>query len=185
MLTERTFPSGQSLKLIQGDITAESTEAIVNAANEYLAHGGGVAGAISRGGGPSIQTESDEWVKTHGPISHSKPAWTSGGRLPCRYVIHAVGPIWGDGDENAKLEAAVTGSISLAEELGVSSIAFPAISTGIFGFPKERAAAVMIKAIQSYFETKPHSGIKTVRLVLQDKTTLSAFQKAWHDHFNP
>jgi O-acetyl-ADP-ribose deacetylase (regulator of RNase III) len=185
VLTENTLSSGQTMQLVKGDITVETTEAIVNAANEHLAHGGGVAGAIARGGGPAIQSESDEWVKKHGPISHAKPAWTSGGKLACRYVIHAVGPIWGLGDENAKLEAAVTGSLLLAEELEVTSIAFPAISTGIFGFPKEQAAEIMIAAIQKYFETKPHSSINTVRLVLFDETTLTAFQKTWHDHFNP
>jgi O-acetyl-ADP-ribose deacetylase (regulator of RNase III) len=173
-----------TLQLVQGDITAETTEAIVNAANENLMHGAGVAGAISRGGGPEIQTESDAWVRKHGPVPHSDPAWTFGGRLPCRYVIHAVGPVWGEGDEDAKLDAAITGSLRVAEELGLESISFPAISTGIFGFPKERAADIIIKAIRSYFKAKSNTRIKTVRLVLFDSPTLVAFQKAWHDHFH-
>jgi O-acetyl-ADP-ribose deacetylase len=191
LLIESTLASQVVLQLVQGDITSETTEAIVNAANEYLAHGAGVARAISQHGGPIIQSESDAWVRMYGPVSHAAPAWTSGGKLPCRYVIHAVGPIWEDAkrtgaseEADANLEAAITGSLCLAEELELSSIAFPAISTGIFGFPKERAANIMIKAVQRYFETKSHSGIQTVRLVILDQITITAFQKAWHDHFD-
>jgi O-acetyl-ADP-ribose deacetylase len=184
VLIESNLTCGPSLQLVQGDITAETTDTIVNAANEYLKHGAGVAGAISQHGGPTIQAESDAWVQKHGPVSHAEPAWTPGGKLPCRYVIHAVGPIWGDADEDAKLTAAVSGSLRVAEGLGLSSISFPAISTGIFGFPKERAAGIIITAIQNYFETKSNSGIKIIRLVLLDEITLTAFQEAWHDHFD-
>ena len=191
ILKETLLPSGTTLQLVQGDITGETIDAIVNAANEHLRHGAGVAGAISRRGGPDVQAESDAWVREHGPVSHAEPAWTSGGRLPCRYVIHAVGPVWGQthgegarGIEDAKLAAAISGSLRVADELKLESIAFPAISTGIFGFPKERAAGIMIKAIEDYFRTKFHPGLKTIRLVLYDATTLAAFQKVWHDHFN-
>lgn len=186
LLIETALSTDPVLQLVQGDITTETSEAIVNAANKTLKHGAGVAGAISRGGGPAIQAESDAWVRMHGPVSHAEPAWTSGGRLTCRYVIHAVGPVWGGGDngENAKLEQAVRGSLRVAETLRVSSISFPAISTGIFGFPKEGAAGIMINTIQSYLETNPNSEVKTVRLVLIDAATLTAFQKGWHDHFN-
>jgi len=142
VLAETVLASGQIFQLVQGDITAETTDAIVNAANRALRHGAGVAGAILRRGGEVIQQESDAWVREHGPVSHAEPAWTSGGALPCRYVIHAVGPVWGDaqkpgagGDEDAKLAAAVTGSLSVAESLGLKSISLPAISTGVFGFP--------------------------------------------------
>lgn len=187
LLTETILPSGQTLQLVRGDITDEATDAIVNAANAHLQHGAGVAGAVLRRGGPAIQRESDAWVKTHGPVSHAAPAWTSGGNLPCRVVIHAVGPIWGEddapGQADAKLAAAVTGSLRLADGLGLASIAFPAISTGIFGFPKERAAAVMLKSFREYLD-KP-SGIKLVRVVLYDTAALTAFEKAWHDHIGP
>jgi O-acetyl-ADP-ribose deacetylase (regulator of RNase III) len=98
-------------------------------------------------------------------------------------VIHAVGPLWGDGEEDTKLAAAITGSLRVADELKLASIAFPAISTGIFGFPKERAAGVMLAALQEYFG-KP-SGLRLVRLVIYDSATITAFEKAWHDHFNP
>jgi O-acetyl-ADP-ribose deacetylase len=190
-LISTSLSSGAVLQLVQGDITAETTNAIVNAANEYLIHGAGVAGAISRGGGPEIQTESNAWVQKNGPVSHSEPAWTTGGKLPCKYVIHAVGPLWRDsqregesGKGDAKLEAAVRGCLRVADELGLESISIPAISTGIFGFPKERAADIIIITIQDYFKAKSKSGIKTVRLVLYDSPTLSTFQKAWHDHFH-
>jgi O-acetyl-ADP-ribose deacetylase (regulator of RNase III) len=184
VLAEAGFSSGQTFQLVQGDITAETTEAIVNAANPALRHGAGVAGAILRRGGPVIQQESEAWVREHGPVSHAAPAWTSAGSLPCRYVIHAVGPVWGDGDEDAKLAAAVSGSLSVAESLGLASLALPAISTGIFGFPKERAAQVTLTTVRDYFSTRPSSGLKQVRLVLYDTSTLDAFLRIWHDHFD-
>ena len=93
--TKHVFPTGQNIQLIQGDITAEEVDAIVNAANEFLQHGGGVARTISSKGGAAIQEESNAWVLQHGRVSHAKPAWTSAGLLPAKYVIHAVGPVWG------------------------------------------------------------------------------------------
>ena len=181
LLAGRVLPSGQSLQLVQGDITIETVDAIVNAANERLQHGGGVAWAIVRRGGESIQQESDQWVQEHGPISHAKPAWTSAGLLPARYVIHAVGPVWGDGDEDSKLAAAVRGSLRLADDLKLHSIAFPSISTGIFGFPKARAAGVFYKAIRHYFDHNPASGLQTVRIILFDTPTQEAFLEVWKD----
>jgi O-acetyl-ADP-ribose deacetylase (regulator of RNase III) len=161
------------LEIRQGDITREKVDAIVNAANQHLAHGGGVAAAIVQAGGRVIQQESEEWVRKHGLVVHSKPAYTSAGSLPCRYVIHAVGPVWGEGDEDTKLADAIKGSLKLAVELILESVAFPAISTGIFGFPKERAAQIMFQAIAEFF-AKP-SMIKSVRFILYDSGTLNAF----------
>ena len=189
VLMERVLSTGQTTQIVQGDLTAETTDAIVNAANEYLSHGGGVAWAIVRGGGEIIQQESDEWIRVHGTVSHARPAWTSGGRLSAKYVIHAVGPVWGDperaqgvGDEDAKLTAAVNGSLEVADELKCSSISFPAISTGIFGFPKEHAAHVIFSAIENYFSHR-QSGIKLVRLVLFDESTIHVFLEVWKlDH---
>jgi len=178
ILTERVLSTGQTVQIAQGDLTTETTDAIVNAANEHLSHGGGVAWAIVRGGGEIIQQESDEWIRVHGTISHARPAWTSGGHLSARYVIHAVGPVWGDGDEDNKLAAAVNGSLEVADELKCSSISFPAISTGIYGFPKERAADLIFSAIENYFSHR-QSGIKLIRLVLFDELTIHAFLKAW------
>ncbi|HEY9152357.1 MAG TPA: macro domain-containing protein [Anaerolineales bacterium] len=185
VLVERVLSTGQTIQIVQGDLTTETTDVIVNAANEHLSHGGGVAWAIVRRGGEIIQQESDEWIRNHGIVSHARPAWTSGGNLPAKYVIHAVGPVWDDperaqgvGDEDNKLAAAVNGSLEVADELKCSSISFPAISTGIFGFPKERAAKVMFSAIENYF-LHHQSGIKLVRLVLFDESTINAFLKVW------
>ena len=178
VLVERVLPTGQTIQIAKGEITAETTDAIVNAANEYLQHGAGVAGAIVRGGGQVIQQESEAWIRKHGRVSHSHPAWTSGGRLPARYVIHAVGPVWGDGDEDVKLTSAIIGTLEVADQLKLSSISLPAISTGIFGFPKGRAAGVILSAIENYF-SKGKSGIRLVRLTLFDEPTIRAFLEAW------
>lgn len=183
VLAERKSPAGQTIQIIQGDITTEGVDAIVNAANEYLQHGGGVAAAIAKQGGPAIQKESDAWVREHGRVPHAHPAWTSGGRLPAKYVIHAVGPVWGDGDEDNKLIAALTGSLRLADQLKCSSLALPAISTGIFGFPSARAAEVIVAAIESYF-AQSSSGLKTIKLVLYDQPTVDIFLKVWNDRWD-
>jgi O-acetyl-ADP-ribose deacetylase len=177
LLAERLLHNGTALQLVQGDITAETTDAIVNAANAHLQHGGGVAGMIAYTGGPAIQRESDEWVRAHGPVSHEQPAWTSGGRLQAKYVIHAVGPVWGSGDEDAKLAAAVRGSLAVADELECGSVSLPALSTGIFGFPVHRAARIIIAAVRQYF-AEARSGIRTVRIVLYDPGTSSEFVEA-------
>ncbi len=181
LLVQRILPTGQTVQIVQGDITTEEVDAIVNAANEHLQHGGGVAWAISKKGGPAIQKESDAWIRHHGTVSHARPAWTSGGHLPAKYVIHAVGPVWGDGDEDNKLESAVTGSLRAADELKCSSIALPAISTGIFGFPKERAAGILFSAIENFFAGNSLSTLKTIKLVLFDRPTVDAFVKSWQD----
>ena len=180
VLKEHVFPTGQIIQIVQGDITIEKVDAIVNAANEHLQHGGGVAWAISKKGGRIIQQESDAWIRKHGPISHSVPAWTSGGLLPAKYVIHAVGPVWGDGDEDNKLSEAVTGSLRVADELKCESIAMPAISTGIFGFPKDRAAEIIFASIQKYFESNI-SNLKAVKMLLFDQATVKVFIDTWQD----
>ena len=179
VLKERALPAGQTIQIVQGDITVEEVDAIVNAANEDLQHGGGVAWAISRRGGPAIQRESDEWIRPHGTGFHAHPARTSGGLLPAKYVIHAVGPVWGQGEEDAKLTEAVSGSLRVADELGQKSIAMPAISTGIFGFPKERAARLIFTAIDEYFQKNKNTTIKLIKLVLFDNPTIKAFSNIW------
>jgi O-acetyl-ADP-ribose deacetylase (regulator of RNase III) len=173
------LPSGQVLEVCQGDLTEEMLDAIVNAANAHLAHGGGVAGAIVRKGGWVIQEESNAWVKKHGPVTHAEPAYTGPGRLGCRFVIHAVGPLWGDGNEDQKLADAILGSLRLAERLNLNSIAFPAISTGIFGFPKDRAALVIFDAIAAYFTENKRSKVTLVRLTIIDEPTLAVFQEVF------
>ncbi|MFO8035693.1 MAG: macro domain-containing protein [Anaerolineales bacterium] len=173
-----------TLHLVQGDITRQEVGGVVNAANERLQHGGGVAAAIARAGGPAIQAESNRWVEKHGPVSHANPAFTSGGEMPCQYVIHAVGPRWGSGDEDDKLEKAVLGSLRLADDLDLRSMAFPAISTGIFGFPKKRAAKVILHAVETYASQHPESGLNEVRIVLFDEPTAQAFSDVWDQHMS-
>lgn len=183
VVQEYTFPTGQQLQIVEGDLTQETVDAIVNAANAQLQHGGGVAGAISRRGGPVIQAESNAWVREHGPVQPGRPAYTRGGGLPCRYVIHVVGPVWMEDNQgeaaDAQLAAALRGALELAERLGLSSIAFPAISTGIFGFPKARAAGVILGTLQDYFDRQPASTLKQVRLTLFDRPTRDAFLQVW------
>jgi O-acetyl-ADP-ribose deacetylase (regulator of RNase III) len=174
-LRQKSLLSGGELQIVQGDITQEAVDAIVNAANSQLQHGGGVAGVIVRKGGREIQQESNAWIQEHGPVSHAEPAYTSAGRLPCRYVIHAVGPVWGYGDEDTKLSAAVSGSLKLADALELESISLPAISTGIFGFPKERAAKIIFETIARYFLDHPESDLMQVRLTLFDQATVDVF----------
>ena len=183
-ILQQNLSGGQSLEICRGDLTAMQVDAIVNAANAHLAHGGGVAAAISRAGGPAIQQESSEWVRSRGPVSHARPAYTSGGNMPCRYVIHAVGPVWGSGQEEEKLAAAINGSLALADELKLASIAFPAISTGIFGFPKELAASIFMQAIPDYFESQPEGTLRAVKIVLYDTSTLSVFSQVFTEEFN-
>ncbi len=172
------LPAGRRLEICQGDLTQEPVDAIVNAANSSLSHGGGIAAAISRGGGPTIQRESDAWVREHGPVSHAEPAYTSAGRLPARYVIHAVGPVMGEGDEDRKLADAIRGSLRRASELNLKSIAFPAISAGIFSVPKELVARVFFQTIPAFFEETPQSSLEVVKIVLWGAEMLEIFLQA-------
>jgi O-acetyl-ADP-ribose deacetylase (regulator of RNase III) len=138
--------AGRTLELVEGDITELDTDAIVNAANAQLVLGGGVAGAIRRKGGPRIQAECDRI----GGTFVGGAVITTGGHLKARHVIHAVGPRLGEGDEDHKLRSATLNSLKLADEHGLKSIAFPAISTGIFGFPIQRCAEIMLRTAREY-----------------------------------
>ena len=158
--------NGIKIQVALCDITRDDSEVIVNAANSSLKHGGGVALAIARAGGPRIQEESDEYTRKYGPVPTGQVAVTSGGNLKAKYVIHAVGPIWrgGKNREDELLFEAVYNSLKKANELGASSIAMPAISTGIYGFPKERAARIFGKAIGRFIEDFKDTKIKTIKI---------------------
>ncbi len=175
ILFEHTLPTGQLIRVVQGDLTAETTGAIVNAANEWLSHGGGVAGAIVRRGGQSIQAESDAWVRQHGPVHTGSAAITGAGQLAAQYVIHAVGPVWGSGNDEAKLASAVSSAFTLAEAHQISSIAIPGISSGIFGGPKDICARVIIKTTLAYWQEHPATSLKEVRFCNIDQLTASTF----------
>ena len=179
VLREKSVTSERRFLLVEGDITRQTVDAVVNAANAQLQHGGGVARVIAEAGGPVIQQESRSWVEEHGPISHQQPAFTSAGELPASYVIHAVGPVWGSGDEDQKLKTTVTSTLELAEELEVKSIALPAISTGIYGFPKKRAARMMFEAVEKYLRREDGTGLQEVRLVLYGEEAVQAFTSVW------
>ena len=172
------MPSGQIVKICHGDLTEEDVDAIVNAANGHLRHGGGVAGAIVRRGGREIQAESDAWVRAHGPAAHDRPALTRAGRLPCRAVIHAVGPVWGSGDEDAKLATAYGAALDVAHREGYRSIAFPSLSTGIFGVPVERAAPIALATVRAFCAAHPDSPVREIRFTLIDAPTVDAFRRA-------
>jgi putative ATPase len=177
IVTRHDFDPQRSCLLVQGDITAEQVDAIVNAANSRLQHGGGVAAAIARRGGAQIQIESDAWVRAHGEVRPERPAVTGAGRLSAKAVIHAVGPVWGEGDEDAKLRSAVLGALAAAEERGFVSIALPAISTGIFGFPKARGARVIFQAIEDFIAEHPGFALAEIRVAILDDPTLEVFRK--------
>jgi O-acetyl-ADP-ribose deacetylase (regulator of RNase III) len=170
-----TFPAGQRLEIVHGDLTQEPVEAIVNAANSHLLHGGGVAAWIVKRGGPRVQAESLAWVRDRGPVSFTSPAYTGAGELPYRFILHAVGPVWGEGDEDHKLATAIISTLDLASQLKINKLSLPAISTGIFGFPKDRAARVMLKTLSQYFQEHPTSFVHQVRLVLFDFETANLF----------
>ncbi len=176
VLTEKEI-NGKKVKVVLGDITLENTEAIVNAANSLLKHGGGVAGAIVRRGGRVIQEESDRIVKERGAVPVGSAVYTSGGELKAKYVIHAVGPVWGEGDEERKLRSAVRSALELADQLGVKSVALPAISTGIFGYPKEEGVRTIVDEVVRFLKEKPETSIKEIHLTAIDRETAGLFRK--------
>ena len=140
--------SGRTIRLREGDITRLEVEAIVNAANTSLLLGGGVAGAIRRSGGESIQEECLRLA----PLEVGQAVLTGAGRLKAKFVIHAVGPVWGEGDEDEKLRRATINSLRLAKARRLRSVAFPAISAGIFGFPLERCSRIMLRAALDFLK---------------------------------
>jgi O-acetyl-ADP-ribose deacetylase (regulator of RNase III) len=164
------------LRLLKGDITTRDVDVIVNAANSHLKHGGGVAGAIVRRGGDIIQKESDEI----GYVPAGSSAITTAGALPCKSVIHAVGPKMGEGDEDNKLRNAVLNSLRLASMKGYRSISLPAISSGIFGFPRDRCARILVTESQKYLSENPDSSVEVIEFCIFDDDTLKAFT----DEFN-
>lgn len=138
----------RKIQLVEGNIALLDVEAVVNAANKNLKLGGGVAGAIRVHGGPSIQAECDRL----GPIEAGQAVITGGGNLKARYVIHAVGPVYGEGDEDAKLQKATLSSLCIARDKKIRTIAFPAISTGVFGFPLPRCSEIMLRAAMDFLK---------------------------------
>jgi len=154
---------------VRGNLLEEPADAIVNAANGHLAHGGGVAGIISRAAGPELQAESDRIVR-NGPLATGSAAVTTAGRLPFKGVIHAVGPRYGEGDEEAKLVKALSSAFSLAKDRGWETVSFPAVSSGIFAVPLDICARAYLKAARG-------AGLRNVRLCLRDQPVIEAVLK--------
>lgn len=163
----------KTLRLVQGDITERAVDAIVNAANAHLQHGGGVAGVIVRKGGMIIQEESDRIGFT--PVGTA--VITGAGRLPAKFVIHAVGPRMGEGDEDSKLRNAVLSALLLADEKNLKSISIPAISAGIFGFPKNRCAHILVEQAASFLKEHVSGSLDMVEFCIYDDVTLGHFTK--------
>jgi O-acetyl-ADP-ribose deacetylase len=174
-----TFSNGKTLEFHgPADITKETTEAIVNAANSSLLGGGGVDGAIHHAGGPSILQECKRIVAKIGRLPAGKAVITTGGRLPARYVIHTVGPVYRGGQqrEAETLASCYRESIRIADDHGIKSLAFPSISTGAFGYPVHEAAAIAVRAIAEALPPCAH--IAHVRFALFDLATCKAYVQA-------
>ena len=162
---------GKKLRLVEGNIALLEVEAVVNAANTSLVLGSGVAGAIKRFGGPSIQEECDKLA----PIKVGQAVITSGGNLKAGYVIHAVGPVYGEGQEEEKLAAATRTSLKIARDRQIKSVAFPALSTGVFGFPLERCSEIMLRVTMDFL--KGNDFPNEVVFCLYGTQALSVFQE--------
>ncbi len=165
-----------TITAITGDLTAMDVDVIVNAANEHLAHGGGVAAAIVRAGGPVVQRQSDDWVDAHGPLSPGVAAVTGAGAMPARAVVHVAGPRYREGQDNAGLlRTAVTAALDAAIAAGHRTVALPAISAGIFGYPLADATRVIAAAVHRWVEEHP-ADLDEIQLVGFNERVAAAFR---------
>ncbi|HEY6822394.1 MAG TPA: macro domain-containing protein [Burkholderiales bacterium] len=170
MLAQEEVAPGRVFSVVRGSLLDEAVDAIVNAANGYLAHGGGVAAIISRAAGPALQHECEALIERTGPLPTGSAVVTTAGKLPFKGVIHAVGPRFGEGNEERKLYLALISSWKRAVERGWTSVAFPAVSAGIFAVPLDLCARAYIKAAR---ETE----LGKVRLCLRDQPVIDAVLK--------
>lgn len=166
------------LVAVRDDITTMAVDVVVNAANEQLAHGGGVAAAISNAAGPGFQDESYRWVAEHGAVANGTAATTSGGELPARWVVHTVGPRYREGQDNPKMLAdAVEAALDAAEQVGAETVAMPAISAGVFGYPPDEATLVIARAAAEHLRSHP-GNLTEVFLAGNDQAMASRFANA-------
>ena len=168
----------ENIRLVQGDITEQETDAIVNAANSSLMGGSGVDGAIHRAGGPAILEECKRIVAEHGRLPTGKAVITTAGAMKAKYVIHTVGPIWRGGKSNEQqlLADAYRNSLEIAVEHNIMTISFPSISTGAYGFPIEKAALIAFQTVLEFLWKRP---IEEVRFVLFSQEDLRRYQKTF------
>ena len=168
---------GKRILIKQGDITAETTDAIVNPANSQLLHGGGAARAIAVKGGPVIEEQSRRLIERIGEVPTGKAVMTDAGRLACKFIIHTVGPVWGEGDEPEKLRRAVWNVLTLAELYNLRSVSMPAISSGVFGFPKPLCAEILLAAAAEFLK-QPAVSLNEVVMCNHDRQTTEIFMAA-------
>jgi O-acetyl-ADP-ribose deacetylase len=183
---EWTSQSGRQILLREGDITRVAADAIVNAANSALAGGGGVDGAIHRAGGPAIMRELDGIRTVIGSCPTGSAVATGAGKLPAKYVFHAVGPIYRDGrhGEPELLASCYRKCLELAEERGVETISFPSISTGAYGYPLEEAAAIALREVKQHLE-RPDARVRHAIFVLYGRSAFEAYGAALHGRGGP
>lgn len=172
-----SLANGKQIFIKQGDITCETTDAIVNPANSRLIHGGGAARAIALAGGSEIDKQCQDIIRKIGTVPVSKAVITGGGRLPSKFVIHVVGPQMGEGNEEAKLEKAVWNVLTLAELYNLRSVSLPAVSSGIYGFPKPRCADILLKVAERFLN-QPGIELQSVVMCNNDEETVSIFKQA-------
>lgn len=163
-----------------GDLTRAEVDAVVNAANSELRHGGGVAAALSRAAGPRLQQESDAWVAAHGPLTDGQAAVTTAGDLPARVVVHVAGPVYDEssGENEPRLRAAVRAAIEAAVEAECRRVAYPAISAGIYGYPPQEAARILTDEVAAWCRSRPDAPVEEILLVGYDRTMGDRFVAA-------
>lgn len=165
--------NNKTLRLFFGDITEREVDAIVNPANSELQHGGGVAGIIVSKGGQIIQEESNKI----GYVPVGEAVITSAGSLKAKFVIHTVGPIYGEGDEDNKLKRAIINTLNLATQKSLKSISIPAISAGIFGFPKDRCAEILVSEAIKFIKDNPYISLEIIEFCIYNQDVLDFFKK--------
>jgi putative ATPase len=166
VVARESYPDGRVFEVVVGDLLTEPVDAIVNAANGHLAHGGGVAAAIARAAGPALEEEGDRIVRERGPVPVGDAVVTTAGRLPLKGVIHAVGPHQGLGREEERLVEALDSAFRRAHERGWASVSFPAVSSGIFAVPLEVCARAYVRAVRGFFAAHADTSLRTLRLCL-------------------
>jgi O-acetyl-ADP-ribose deacetylase len=185
LIDEIRISKEKIIRLIKGDITEQNVDVVVNPANSYLKHGGGVAGAIVRKGGKIIQTESDKI----GFVPVGSSVITTSGELPCEVIIHTVGPKMGEGNEDFKLSKAIHSCLLLASDNSYKSISIPAISSGIFGFPKDRCANILLDESIKFLQNN-NTSLQMIEFCIIDDETLFHFKMKFKklkkkDFFSP
>lgn len=167
--------NGRAVVVVVGDLTTQRVEAVVNAANEQLSHGGGVAAALAKAGGREVQAESDDWVARHGEVGPGQTAVTTAGRMPADHLVHVVGPRYrADQDNEALLRQAVSAALDGARDAGAASVAVPMLSAGVFGYPPEEAGAIIADETAQWLARAP-GPLHEVRLVGLDEAAAAHF----------